>query len=185
MCAQSLTSNVTLVPKANQRSVWLNTPGGAALPKSSTTRRTRLHQSDMPARRPATLLWIDDYQPFLEIYKIIFEGYGYTVLTASSGKAGLEVANNNRVDAVVVDYEMPDMNGGDVARELKNRNPQIPVVLCSGSLQLPRAIKDLVDAVCDKAGSRDHLLSAIQGVIGNRQNFRSATPVYAALSAAE
>ena len=161
--------------------MWLNTPDGLAARNAPRQRhRTRTHQSDMPAPRPTTLLWIDDYQPFLDIYKNIFEGYGYNVLTASSGRAGLELAKENAIDAVIVDYEMPGMNGGEVARVFKNRNPEIPVVMCSGSLQLPETVEDLVDAICDKAGSRDHLLSAIQGVIGTRQNFRSATPVYAA-----
>jgi CheY-like chemotaxis protein len=125
-------------------------------------------------------VWIDDYQPFLDICKALFEDAGYQVLTTSNPEAGVHLVASNQVDAVVVDYEMPQMDGAAVASVLRNRYPEVPIVMCSGSLQLPDRVVNLVDAVCDKAGSCDYLLSAIQGVIQNRQNFRSATPVCAA-----
>ena len=125
-------------------------------------------------------MWIDDYQPFLDICKALFEDAGYQVLTTSNPEVGVDLVVSNQVDAVVIDYEMPHMDGAAVASVLRNRCPEVPIVMCSGSLQLPDRVVNLVDAVCDKAGSRDYLLSAIQGVIENRQNFRSATPVCAA-----
>ena len=169
------------MPKANQRRVWLGASNRRTARKSSTpTRNVRGKRSDHKQLGDrATLVWIDDYQPFLEIYKSVFECVGFNVLTASRGSIGLELANSNPVDAVVVDYEMPELSGEEVARAVKSRYPKIPVVMCSGSLQVPDRVRVLVDAVCDKAGSRDHLLSAIQGVLQNRQNFRSATPVAA------
>jgi two-component system copper resistance phosphate regulon response regulator CusR len=166
------------VPKARKRSVWLSRPEPPAC--SRPVRRPRSDRDQGPPCSPKSLLWIDDYQPFLDLYKSIFETLGYHVLIASRGSVGLALAASNQVDAVVLDYEMPEMNGEAVAIELKNRHPHIPIVMCSGSPQLPERVRDLVDATCDKAGSRDHLLSAIEAVIQNRQNFRSATPVYAA-----
>jgi CheY-like chemotaxis protein len=67
----------------------------------------------------------------------------------------------SRPDVVITDYEMPGMNGAEVARAMKALNPDLPVILFSGSNVLsPRNLR-AVDAFCDKAGSRDELSSTI------------------------
>lgn len=108
-----------------------------------------------------TLLWIDDFEPGLALYKKMFEDRGFKVLTASSGEAGVQLAALNRVDVVVTDYEMPGMNGLAVARSIKALNARTPVLLFSGSSLVPARARRSVDGFCDKAGSRDHLLAAI------------------------
>src|SRR5437867_13116697 len=70
--------------------------------------------------QPKTLVWIDDYEPGLPVYQALAESLGFRVLTASSGKTGLELVASHRVDAVVVDYEMPVMNGEAVAKLIKS-----------------------------------------------------------------
>jgi CheY-like chemotaxis protein len=131
------------------------------------------------ATRPKTLVWIDDYEPGLPVYRALAESFGFRVLTASSGKTGLELVASHRVDAVVVDYEMPGMNGEAVARLIKINWPELPVILFSGSSLLPGRVRHVVDAVCDKAGSRDALLSAIQRVLATKDHQRPPIPVFA------
>jgi CheY-like chemotaxis protein len=128
------------------------------------------------AAQPKTLVWIDDYEPGLPVYQALAEGFGFRVLTASSGKLGLELVASHRVDAVVVDYEMPVMNGEAVAKLIKSNWPELPVILFSGSSLLPSRVKHVVDAVCDKAGSRDALLSAIQRVLATKDHQRPPIP---------
>ena len=79
------------------------------------------------ARRQKTLLCVDDNQSSLKICKIILEDSGYKVLTASGGREGLKVFASNAIDAVILDYEMPEMNGEVVAAEMKRTNPEIPI----------------------------------------------------------
>ena len=129
------------------------------------------------ATQPKTLVWIDDYEPGLPVYQAVAESLGFRVLTASSGKTGLELVASHRVDAVVVDYEMPVMNGEAVAKLIKSNWPDLPVILFSGSSLLPGRVKHVVDAVCDKAGSRDALLSAIQRVLATKDHQRPPIPV--------
>jgi CheY-like chemotaxis protein len=132
-------------------------------------RRSRLRQNGS-ATQPKTLIWIDDYEPGLPVYQALAESLGFRVLTASSGKAGLELVASHRADAVIVDYEMPVMNGEAVAKLIKANWPELPVILFSGSSLLPGCVKHSVDAVCDKAGSRDSLLSAIQRVLVSKDH---------------
>jgi len=134
-------------------------------------RRSRL-RSNGSVTQPKTLIWIDDYKPGLPVYQALAESLGFRVFTASSGKAGLELVASRRADAVIVDYEMPVMNGEAVAKLIKANWPELPVILFSGSSLLPGRVKHFVDAVCDKAGSRQALLSAIQRVLAGKDNQR-------------
>ena len=161
--------------RLSEPSYALGSGGHAA---NRTHRESVRHQSSgqRPGPRPKTLVWIDDYEPGLPVYQALAESLGFRVLTASSGKAGLELLVSHRVDAVVVDYEMPVMNGEVVAKLIKTNWPELPVILFSGLL-LPGRVKHVVDAVCDKAGSRDALLSAIQRVLATKDHQRPPIPV--------
>ena len=110
----------------------------------------------------------------------MFESLGYRVLTASHPKVGLRLAVENAVDAVVVDFEMPEMNGGEVATILRKTRPGLPIVMFTGSGQIPERFRSLIDAQCDKAGPRAALEAAIRRVTEMRSVPRSVTPVYAA-----
>lgn len=134
------------------------------------TRAPRL-RSSRPAIRVAkpTLLWIDDFQLGLEMYRAMFERLGYRVLAASSGEKGLQMAASHDIDLVVTDYEMPDMNGEAVALALKTLKPHVPVILFSGSTTLSDRALHLVDACCDKAGSREELLAAIHFLLQKKR----------------
>ena len=112
-----------------------------------------------------TILWIDDFAPGLALYQRMFEDFGFKVLTASSGEAGVDLASLNQVDVVVTDYEMPGMDGLDVATAVKALNPHTPVLLFSGSSLVPLRAHQVVDAFCDKAGPRGDLLAAVHGLL--------------------
>jgi CheY-like chemotaxis protein len=60
----------------------------------------------------------------LALTKIVLELEGYWVLTASQGKEALEKFASHPVDAVVLDYELPRMNGAEVAWEIKRLKPR-------------------------------------------------------------
>ena len=112
-----------------------------------------------------TLLWVDDFQPGLALYRAMFEGLGFRVLTASSGKEGVKLATENLIDVVVTDYEMPRMNGEELAAAIKSIKPRVPVVLFSGSTLVPLSSRRVIDAFCDKAGSRNQLSATIHRVL--------------------
>jgi CheY-like chemotaxis protein len=129
---------------------------------------------DSQSTRP-TLLWIDDFEPGLVLYREMFERLGFRVLTASSGKMGVKLASLCRVDVVVTDYEMPGMDGEAVASSVKVLNPKIPVIMFSGSTLVPIRARRVVDALCDKAGSRDQLLATIHRLL-HKKGVRTLQP---------
>jgi CheY-like chemotaxis protein len=85
---------------------------------------------------PAAILCIDDEEPALSLRRRILEKAGYRVFTALTGKEGIEIFRFQPIDAVILDYWMADMDGLDVATELKKLNPKTPVIMLSGYISI-------------------------------------------------
>ncbi|MGA2103750.1 MAG: response regulator [Candidatus Sulfotelmatobacter sp.] len=105
------------------------------------------------------VLCIDDSQAMLECERAFLETFGFTVLTASSGGVGLELASVHPVDVVILD--MPAMNGPEVARAVKRVRPLAPIILLTEGLKVPNQTLDLVDALVEKNCLASQLLPAI------------------------
>jgi len=104
----------------------------------------------------AVILCIDDDPVILECEQSFLETFGYRVLTALSGREGLELASLHPVDVVIVDYYMPEMNGPEVAIEIKRLRPRAPIIMLSGAVDIPERDLKVVDAFVakDRLGSR-------------------------------
>jgi CheY-like chemotaxis protein len=100
---------------------------------------------DVLASGDNTVLCIDDEPNGLVVRKAILRNKGYEVLTALSGAEGLKLFETNPIDAVVLDYSMPGMNGGQVAAELKRLNPDIKILLLSSYVDIPKQALQCVD----------------------------------------
>jgi len=62
----------------------------------------------------------------------MLSGRGYEVLSASSGENGLSVFLKNKIDVVLTDYGMPEMDGVAFACSIKKNSPRTPVVIMTG-----------------------------------------------------
>jgi len=112
------------------------------------------------------VLCIDDNQDVLDCEKEFLESFGYTVLTAPSGGKGLELASIHAVDVVIVDYFMPEMNGGEVANEMRRLRPQAPIIMLSGEVDVPEQALKWVDAFIAKDRMASQLLPMIKQLHG-------------------
>ena len=112
------------------------------------------------------VLCIDDNQEVLECEKAFLESFGYTVLTAPSGGKGLELASIHSVDVVIVDYFMPEMNGQEVAIEMRRLRPQAPIIMLSGEIDVPKQALEWVDAFITKDCLASQLLPTIAQLHG-------------------
>lgn len=108
-----------------------------------------------------TILCIDDDAAILRYEKALLERSGYTVLTTSSPQQGLTLAAiMSRLDAVILDYQMPEMNGHEVASALKRSRPEILIVMFSAS-EIPEETLKLIDAVVFKTDAIGLLLPTV------------------------
>jgi CheY-like chemotaxis protein len=95
------------------------------------------------------ILSVDDEEPILYARKKILETAGYEVLSASDGELALGFFAAILMDLVILDYAMPGIDGGRVAREMKARKPMIPIILVT-ALPLEEAAVSSADCVVMK-----------------------------------
>jgi two-component system, OmpR family, response regulator CpxR len=88
-------------------------------------------------RPKKVILCIDDNEQSLSIRKFMLETRGYRVLSATSGRAALDLFQQaGTVDLVLTDLVMPEMDGAEVIRVLKELAPEIPMILISGKVKM-------------------------------------------------
>jgi len=120
------------------------------------------------SRLRKTILCIDDDWNGLIGRKIFLERNGYEVLEASGGNEGLKLFLTHPVDAVVLDYQMPGMNGDVVAARMKRMKSHIPILLLSAYGPLPGIKLESVDTFLTKSQEPQVLLSTLQDLLTSR-----------------
>jgi len=120
------------------------------------------------SRLKATILCIDDHWSGLIGRKMLLEKDGYEVLEATGGNEGLKLFLSHSVDAVVLDYQMPGMNGDVVAVKMKRAKSHVPIMLLSAYGALPESKLEAVDTFLSKSQPPAILLSTLQNLLNNR-----------------
>ena len=119
----------------------------------------------MMKNKPHLVLCVDDEAVGLRVRKILLERAGYQVLTAADGPAGLELFANQPVDAVILDYSMPGMHGGQVAGKMRQTKPEVPILLLSAYVGLPDEVSSLVDVYMTKGEGAPALLDKLGNLL--------------------
>src|SRR5215468_7240272 len=102
----------------------------------------------MPASE-ATLLIIDDDPAIREILGDRLEALGYRVLTAADGQTGLTMLDQAGPHLVLLDIELPDMNGLEVLKEIRRRELEVTVVMITAHGTVERAVQAMKDGAYD------------------------------------
>jgi CheY-like chemotaxis protein len=118
------------------------------------------------------ILCIDDEALGLQIRKVVLERAGYRVLTALDGASGLNLFREHPVDAVILDYFMPGMNGGEVAAEIRRSRADIPILLLSAYINLPTEVVKSVDFTLLKGDRPETLMEKVQEMLDSHQGKR-------------
>jgi len=118
-------------------------------------------------RHQRRILLIDDSKTFLAITQQFLENCQFAVLAADSGKKGIEILSKENVDLIVVDWMMPEMNGLDFIRHVRENDiyKEIPIIMLSGK----GGIDDVVSAIeigADDFINKDSDLKLLEKKIG-------------------
>ncbi len=108
------------------------------------------------------VLCVDDEVVGLQVRKILLERAGYRVATALNGTLGLEIFEKEPIEAVILDYSMPGMHGGEVAARMREIKPRVPILLLSAYIGLPSEVTALVDLYMTKGEGADLLLAKLE-----------------------
>ena len=97
---------------------------------------------------------------------------GYEVKLAKNGVEGLKMASEERFDLVLTDLKMPDMDGIEVLRIIKEKWPETAVIIVTGYQTVDTAVKAIKLGAYDyieKPFTPDALISAVAEAMANRQ----------------
>lgn len=89
----------------------------------------------------ANILAVDDDAKIRDLLHIMLSRKGHTVLTASDGPKGIEVFRRERPQVTILDFEMPDMDGLAVLKEIRAIDPKAPVIMLTGAGTAEREIQ--------------------------------------------
>jgi len=118
------------------------------------------------------ILVVDDEAEIREGLELLLNSEGYSVTTAETGEAGLGRLEEQPLDLVLLDVNLPDRNGIDLLREIRERAPGLPVVLITayGSIEMARsAFKSGAQDYITKPWSNDELLAQVSLAIEGRR----------------
>ena len=114
---------------------------------------------------------IDDHLSGLIGRRMLLEEQGYKVLEATGGREALALFQSNKVNAVIVDYHMPDTNGAALAEQIKTLNAKVPIMLLSAFGPFPERKLKAIDTYLSKSESPDKFVEAVEGLVSSRQRF--------------
>jgi two-component system response regulator PilR (NtrC family) len=77
----------------------------------------------------SNILIVDDEQSYRQLLSLVFEGDGHSIRTATNGREALDLLQDEAADVVISDVRMPDMDGIDLLRAVRETQPDLGVVL--------------------------------------------------------
>lgn len=117
------------------------------------------------AQNSHLVLCIDDELVGLKVRKLLLERAGYQVLAAVDGATGLTLFETEPVEAVILDYSMPGMHGGEVAVRMRQIKPNVPILLLSAYVGLPNDVTSLADLYMTKGEGAPVLLQKLESLL--------------------
>lgn len=137
------------------------------LPPAETAVPAEAPSVGRPAGTQARILVVDDEKMVRGILGKLLTLKGHQVVQAASGAEGLAILENETFDLVFTDHGMPEMNGRQFARAVRQRYPDLPIVLLTGDTEVGEAGDD-VNEVIPKPFKIDELEATIQKLLRER-----------------
>ena len=96
-----------------------------------------------------TILLVDDEEDIRLVLSVALADMGFDVITANSGKTGIQLFREHRPPIVVTDIKMPDIDGVDLLRLMKTEDPDVEVVMITGHGDMNTAIRSFQNEATD------------------------------------
>ena len=114
------------------------------------------------------ILYAEDDRDTAELYSDIFRNEGFDVVWAKNGKEAVTLYKEKTPDILVLDLEMPELNGIQVVEEIRRKDQRTPIIILTSYTESSRAVKGFNKGVNDyvrKNIDMDELLVRIQNLI--------------------
>jgi len=118
-------------------------------------------RGDLRRLKRPTVLCIDHDSAALKVRRLALERSGFNVLTSTSSREGLNIFSTGLPEAVILEYTMPEMDGGAVASEMRQIRNDTSLILHSACTDIPEEVIRLFDYSLPKASSPYVLAAAL------------------------
>jgi DNA-binding NtrC family response regulator len=126
---------------------------------------TVFYAEDNMTKYSPTILYVDDETDQRLFLAAILEYRGFRVKTAKRAVDALQLIATEHFAVVIVDYELPDMTGAQLAQEIRAVEPSARVILFSGRAHLPAGELAYVDVHIVKGSLLDTIVETIRGLL--------------------
>jgi CheY-like chemotaxis protein len=184
--AACLTKPVLRADLRNVLQATVETHNGRSRDSEEGATRPRARAGEKPPTRPARILLVEDDSISQEVVATLLQNHGHQVIRADNGRQALEVLARERVDLVVMDVQMPEMNGIELTAAIRARDygKQLPILALTA-----HAIKGDRERFL-KAGMDDYLCKPVRpnelfAAIDRHAIRRTGVPSYRQLNVAD
>ena len=120
------------------------------------------------------VLIVDDEPDTLELVKLVLESGGFETMLAASGMEALAQIERTKPDLVLLDIMMPDMDGWDVFRKIKEKDSRIPIAILTAKAQNIDRLLGLhvlkADDYITKPFGKNELINKVRKLVGLTKN---------------
>lgn len=119
----------------------------------------------------ANILIIEDDLSVQQMFNQYLESKGFTVFCASEGREGMRLMQQQKIDLIITDIMMPEMDGLEVIQEIRKHHSGLPIIAISGGMRdvpinfLPHAKKFGACRVFEKPIPLNTLFTAVQDLL--------------------
>lgn len=130
---------------------------------------------------PVRVLVIDDEPPIRRFLRTSLSAQGYHVLEAENGSAALALIARNPPDVIVLDLGLPDIDGVEIIRRLRDDDSTVPVIVLSSRVDERGKVQALdlgADDYVTKPFGTDELLARLRAALRHRLQQQGERPVF-------
>jgi CheY-like chemotaxis protein len=114
------------------------------------------------------VLIVDDEQLGTEVRVAVLRSLGYDATMANSGAEAVARSDIDTFDVIILDYDMPNLNGVETARKLRKSGVEAGLVMLSGRIDAPWTSEKIFDVFVSKGDGVPTLTSAIRKALDKR-----------------
>jgi len=118
------------------------------------------------------VLIIDDEAAIRESLQILLEEEGYEVVNANDGEEGLSLLDTQSVDLVLLDFQLPDRNGLDILKDIRERDPEMAVIMITAYGTPENAVAAIQGGAANfiaKPWTNEKLQADVRAAIGRKR----------------
>ena len=117
-------------------------------------------------KKKFNILLVDDEQDFLEPIAFWLEAKGYRVRMALNGEKALKLVEQETPDIILLDVNMPVMNGIDTLKNIRKKYQTLPVIMITAELEKLPVLQDLgISGFFPKVGTLTQLEQLLEPII--------------------